>query len=80
MAARYSPVSALRAVVLVTALLSEFPQVASSPVTRHKRSDDGGPLGSVVESLSQQVASLNAQLTAVQAEVTELKAKAGELS
>ena len=47
--------------------------------SRHKRSDDGGPLGSVVESLSQQVVSLSAQLTAVKAEVAQLKVKAGEL-
>ena len=47
--------------------------------SRHKRSDDGGPLGSVVESLSQQVVSLSAQLTAVKTEVAQLKVKAGEL-
>ena len=60
---------AISSITLALLLMS----VTSSSVGRRKRSDDGGPLESVVEQLSQQVNSLNA-------EVAVLKTKTGRLN
>ena len=45
--------------------------VASSRVTRQKRSDDGGPLETVVEQLSQLVASLNAKVAVLETKTSK---------
>ena len=42
-------------------------------ISRHKRSDDGSPLQTVVTGLSQDVAQQTAQLTALQKTVTQLQ-------
>lgn len=52
---------------------------SSSRVSRHKRSDDEGPLETVVEHLSQQVTSLNAQLNSANSRIATLETKTGWL-
>ena len=58
-------------IIVTVGVLLMTREVASSRVTRQKRSDDGGPLESVVEQLSKLVTSLNAKVAVLETKTSK---------